>query len=71
MRGDLEFEFNFGQESNSLLEAELEQRTRKLVVACDATLAEARRRLDLLLHEQKSDVVDQMELGPSVAPSSA
>lgn len=71
MRGDLEFEFNFGQESNSLLEAELEQRTRKLVVACDATLAEARRRLDLLLHEQKSDVVDQRELGPSVAPSSA
>jgi hypothetical protein len=79
MRGDLEFELNFEQVNDTisgrlleaLLEAELDQRTRLLLSACDATLAEARRRLDLLLHEQKSDVVDQMELGPSVAPSSA
>jgi hypothetical protein len=71
MRGDLKFNKAHASISNSLVEIELAQRIEHLVSACDATLAEARRRLDLLLHEEKSDVVDQMEPGPSVAPSSA
>ena len=48
IRGDLE---GYERIGSSTLEEELAHRIEKLVSACEATLTEARRRLDLLLHQ--------------------